>query len=93
MLLLAPVNCSLGILFGIRYPVMAMLPLIAAAIFEAVLIESPTGMWSAVWMSAALITCLEVGYLVGAGIRVLFPVSVLQQSWDHLRGQRHSHHA
>jgi hypothetical protein len=94
MSFLAPINCLLGLLFGIRYRVMILFPLIAVAIIEAALIGIPHGTWiSGLWVSVVLIACIEIGYLIGAGLPVFLPASVLRQSWDHLKGQRHSHRA
>jgi hypothetical protein len=93
MLLLGFMNCFTGVIFGIRYSVMALLPLMAVAISESALIKAQEGTWiSAFWMSVVLIVCIEVGYVVGAGLRVFLPAIVVRDSWMNLRDFGHSRH-
>ena len=80
MLFLPPLNSVLGILCGIRYRVFIMLPLAALTVVEVLFIEIMRGgTWiSVIWKSLGLIACIETGYLIGAALAYLFPVSALR---------------
>src|ERR1700737_3583508 len=71
MLLLALLNCLLGVVFGLLYRVMILAPLIAIAVLEATLVALPAGTWiSVLWRSGILIASLEIGYFGGSAISV-----------------------
>jgi hypothetical protein len=80
MLLLPPLNCVLGILCGIRHRVFIVLPLAALAFVEVFFIGIMRGgTWiSVTWKSLGLIACIQTGYLIGAALAYLFPVSALR---------------
>jgi hypothetical protein len=78
LMFLAAGNLCLGIVVGIRYRVMILLPLAGLVIIEVLLLELPGGTWiSALWRSVILMTSLEAGYLVGAALRAFFPATAL----------------
>src|ERR1700737_673732 len=71
MLLLALLNCLLGVVFGLLYRVMILAPLIAIAVLEATVVALPAGTWiSVLWRSGILIASLEMGYFGGSAISV-----------------------
>ena len=91
MLFLPPLNCLLGVLCGTYFRVFIVLPLIAIAVVEAAAIGIiETGAWIAVGNSLVLIACIEIGYLIGAALVFLFPVSALQIVRRHLRYHKRS---
>jgi hypothetical protein len=51
VMLLALLNCLLGVVFGLRYRVMILAPLIAITVLEAFFLALPAGTWiSVLWL-------------------------------------------
>ena len=91
MLFLPPLNCLLGVLCGTYFRVFIVLPLIAIAVLEAAAIGIiETGAWIAVGNSLVLIVCIEIGYVIGAALVYLFPVSALRNVRHNVRYHKHS---
>src|SRR5215813_11209346 len=91
MLLLPSLNCLLGVLCGTYFRVFIVIPLIALAVLEAAAIGIiETGTWIAIRNSLVLIACIEIGYLIGAALVFLFPVSAARNVRHHVRYRKHS---
>jgi hypothetical protein len=77
MLLLALCNVLLGSICGLWFRVSILVPLVAVAFIEEVVIpkHSPTWSsafwWSAFWSVLLLVATLEVGYLIGVSMNAL----------------------
>jgi hypothetical protein len=68
---IALLNGLLGASCGLWFRVKILIPLIAIAFVEAAILKQ-TGMWSSVILSTiALISSLEIGYLIGSALASL----------------------
>jgi hypothetical protein len=69
MLGLIAIHLFVGALLGFRFTVFVVIPIAAATLIEAILLQ-PVGSWSSmVWRAAVLIVAIEVGYILGAVLR------------------------
>jgi hypothetical protein len=75
VLLLASINFLIGVILGgAHYRVMILFPLIFAAFLESIVFDLPTRGWITLLRhSAILISFLEIGYFIGAALRVFAP--------------------
>jgi hypothetical protein len=73
VLVLALVNCVIGVEAGLGYRVLVVPPLLAIVFPEIGLLEIQDDPWS-LWCLAGLITSLQLGYVLGSTMRWLpFP--------------------
>jgi hypothetical protein len=70
VLVLALVNCIIGVEAGLRYRVLVVPLLVAIVLPETGLLAIEDEPWS-VWRVAGLITSLQIGYLLGSIVRWL----------------------
>ena len=76
ILAIALLNCLLGVTCGLWFKIQILIPLIAIAFIEVVILKQ-TGIWSLVfWSAITLITSLEMGYLIGSSLGALRLYSV-----------------
>lgn len=68
LLTVALANGFVAAIFGFRFRVQILIPLIAVAIVEALILKH-NGTWSlALWSVVVLIVSLEIGYLIGSAV-------------------------
>src|ERR1700722_10164060 len=74
---LAIVSALLGMLLGQRFKVLSLVPAMALALLVAVVtgIAEADALWTIVLTAGACITSLQMGYLVGTGIRRLMALA------------------
>ena len=69
MLLTTLANWLLGVVCGLRFNFLILIPLLAAVVVEVVLLKLAGLLSSAFWDGMALMCSLEIGYFVGAMLR------------------------
>jgi hypothetical protein len=82
-------NGFLGALCGLWFRLQILVPLIAAAVIEAVLLKGTGTGCSALWTAIVLICTVEIGYLLGSALVVFWPT--LKQVWSLRSASRSSH--
>jgi hypothetical protein len=71
MLVLSICNILAGALLGFYFTVLIIIPAGAAVFFEVLFLGSAQDSWlTMVWHFVALIVLVEVGFLLGAGLRI-----------------------
>lgn len=68
LLMVALANGLVAAIFGLRFRVKILIPLIAVAIVEALILKHDGTWWSALWSVVVLIVSLEIGYLIGSAV-------------------------
>jgi hypothetical protein len=76
-IILILINGLLGVIWGLRFKVPLLVPLIAIAILEAVFLR--TTWMSTFWWGVALVCSLEMGYLVGSAFGTMSPTLPVRQ--------------
>ena len=65
-MLLTLVNCLFGAFCGVWFRVQILVPLIAFAFVEVLILKHTGTWWSVSWYAVMLIVAIEIGYLVGS---------------------------
>jgi len=73
-------NGLLGTLCGLWFRLQILALLIAAMVIEALLLKGTGTGWSAFWTVIVLICTVEIGYLLGSALVVLWPTP--RQAWS-----------
>ena len=71
-MLLTLVNGLLGAICGMWFRVKILIPLIAFACVEVALLKHTGAWWSVLWYAVTLIVAVEIGYLAGSSVAVLW---------------------
>jgi hypothetical protein len=72
-------NALIGVSCGALFRVTILIPLIAMACVEMAILKM-TGLWpSPIWSAFVLIVLIDTGYLIGASMVALLPISVRRE--------------
>ena len=75
MLFVVLLNALLGAVVGLWFRVQVLVPLIGVAIVEVVVLHRAGAWSSALWLAVALITSIELGYLLGSSASAFWQFS------------------